>query len=133
VGASTAGTWAPRGRERERARAKKKQRQQVGPTEQREGERKRRGARAPTGGVRMSGTEGAQAQVRTRGWVDWAELGFPFSSEFLIAFLFIFYRVFNSNSNKVSNSNQIKHVQQFKEYLELNMMQHFMTLIDLTK
>jgi hypothetical protein len=42
-------------------------------------------------------------------------------------FLFIFSRVFNSNSNQVSNSNQINHVQQFKEYLGFNMMQHFMT------
>jgi hypothetical protein len=41
--------------------------------------------------------------------------------KFLMPFLFIFSRVFNSYSN------QIKHVQQFKEYLELNMMQHFMT------
>jgi hypothetical protein len=41
--------------------------------------------------------------------------------KFLMPFLFIFSRVFNSNSN------QIKHVQQFKEHLELNMMQHFMT------
>jgi predicted permease len=56
---------------------------------------------------------------------------FPFSREFLIAFLFIFSRVFNSN--QVSNSNQIKHVQQFKKYLELHMMQHFMTHIVLTK
>jgi hypothetical protein len=66
-------------------------------------------------------------------WADWAELGFPFSREFLIAFLFIFSSVFNSNSNQVSNPNQIKHVQQFKEYLELNMMQCFMTHIVLTK
>jgi hypothetical protein len=42
-------------------------------------------------------------------------------------FLFIFSRVFNSNSNQVSISKQIKLVQQFKEFLELNMMQHFMT------
>jgi hypothetical protein len=34
----------------------------------------------------------------------WAELVFSFSREFLIAFLFIFSRVFNSNSNQVSNS-----------------------------
>jgi hypothetical protein len=47
--------------------------------------------------------------------------------KFLIVFLFIFFRVINSNSNQDPNSNQIKHVQQFKEYLELNMMQHFMT------
>jgi hypothetical protein len=58
---------------------------------------------------------------------------FYFSREFLIAFLFIFSRVFNSNSNQVSNLNQIKHVQQIKEYLELNMMQHFMTHIVLKK
>jgi hypothetical protein len=55
------------------------------------------------------------------------KLLFRFSWEFLIAFLFIFSRVFNSNSN------QIKHVQQFKEYLELNMMQHFMTHMFWTK
>jgi hypothetical protein len=35
----------------------------------------------------------------------WDELVFLFSREFLIAFLFIFSRVFNSNSNQVSNSN----------------------------
>jgi hypothetical protein len=29
----------------------------------------------------------------------WAEIAFPFSRKFLIAFLFIFSRVFNSNSN----------------------------------
>jgi hypothetical protein len=63
----------------------------------------------------------------------WAKIAFLFSIEFLIAFLFIFSRVFNSNSTPVSNSNQIKHVQQFKEYLELNMMQHFMTHMVWTK
>jgi hypothetical protein len=36
-----------------------------------------------------------------------------------LPFLFIFSRVFNSNSNQVSNSNQIKYVQQLKEYLGL--------------
>jgi hypothetical protein len=73
---------------------------------------------APTGGACLSGTEGAQARVRARGvglsGSTWAELGFLFSKEFVIAFLFIFSRVLNSNSNQVSNSNQIKHVQQFK-------------------
>jgi hypothetical protein len=68
---------------------------------QREGERGRAGARARTG---LSG-------------LPWDEFSFPFSREFLIAFLFIFSKVFNSNSNQVSNSNQIKYVQQFKEYL----------------
>jgi hypothetical protein len=71
---------------------------------------------APTGGARLSGTDGTHAGAGLSG-PTWAELGFPFSREFLIAFLFIFSRVFNSNSNQVSNSNQIKYVQQFKEYL----------------
>jgi Sec-independent protein secretion pathway component TatC len=57
----------------------------------------------------------------------WAELVFLFSREFLIAFLFIFPRVFQFKFKSVSNSNKIKHVQQFKEYLGFNMMQHFMT------
>jgi hypothetical protein len=49
--------------------------------------------------------------------LTWAEMAFSFFLEFLLPFLFIFSRVFNSNSNQVSNSNQIKYVQQFKEYL----------------
>jgi hypothetical protein len=49
--------------------------------------------------------------------LPWAELAFPISLEFLLPFLFIFSRVFNSNSNEVSNSNQFKYMQQFKEYL----------------
>jgi hypothetical protein len=55
------------------------------------------------------GREGARAWVRTGAWLSgstWAELGFSIFREFLIAFIFIFSRVFNSNSNQVSNSNQ---------------------------
>jgi hypothetical protein len=81
--------------------------------------------------VRYRGHEGAR-EAGPNG-PTWVELAFLFSREFLIAFLFIFSRVFNSNSNQVPNSNQIKHVQQFKEYLELNMMQHFMTHMVWTK
>jgi hypothetical protein len=66
-------------------------------------------------------------------WAGWAELSFPFFFEFIIAFLFIFSRVYNSNSNQVSNSSQIKHVHQFKEYFGLSVMQQFMTHINLTK
>jgi hypothetical protein len=82
---------------------------------------------APTGGTRLSGTEGARERGAGLNGPTWTELAFLFSMEFLIAFLFIFSRFFNSN--QVSNSNQIKHVQQFKEYLELNMMQHFTTYL----
>jgi hypothetical protein len=100
---------SPRGRERGGVRARWSWRRQAGPAYQ-----------AP----RSCG----RGHVRARlSGPTWAELGFPFSREFLIAFLFIFARVFNSNPNQVSNSNQIKHVQQFKEYLGFNMMQHFMT------
>jgi hypothetical protein len=49
--------------------------------------------------------------------LTWAEMAFSISREFLIAFLFIFSKVFNSNSNQVSNSNQFKYMQEFKEYL----------------
>ena len=56
--------------------------------------------------VRHRGRAGAGLSGPT-----WAEIGFPFSKDFLIVILFIFSRVFNSNSNQVSNSNQIKYVQ----------------------
>jgi hypothetical protein len=89
---------------RERASACEKKRcQYVGSIEHREGERERRGARV--------GTDRRDPPVRDRGRActgargtrpdgpTWAEMAFPFSTEFLIAFLFIFFRVFNSNSN----------------------------------
>jgi hypothetical protein len=56
--------WGSRSREKEHARAEKKQRRQGGPTEQREREGERVCGLAPTGGSRLSGTEGA----RVRGW-----------------------------------------------------------------
>jgi hypothetical protein len=90
---------------------------QTWPTVQREREREGERARglAPRGGACLSGTEGARGGAELNG-PTWAELAFLFLREFLIAFVFIFSRVFHSNSN------QIKHVQQFKEYLELDMM-----------
>jgi hypothetical protein len=62
------------------------------------------------------GRAGARAGAGLNGLL-WAELAFPIFLEFLLPFLFIFSRVFNSNSNQVLNSNQIKYVQHFKEYL----------------
>jgi hypothetical protein len=61
--------------------------------------------------VRHRGRAGAGLNGST-----WAETAFSIFLEFLLPFLFIFSRVFNSN--QVSNSNQIKYVQQFKEYLD---------------
>jgi hypothetical protein len=61
--------------------------------------------------------QGARGRRRGLNGLVWAEMAFSFFLEFLLPFLFIFSRVFNSNSNQVSNSNQIKYVQQLKEYL----------------
>jgi hypothetical protein len=81
---------------------------------EREGEKRARGGadRRETpvmlrGGARGLGLNGPA----------WAEMAFSIFLEFLLPFLFIFSRVFNSNSIHVSNSNQLKYVQQFKEYL----------------
>ena len=73
--------------------------------EQRESEGERALGFAPIGGVRLSGT-GTRGRGRARAGVNglpWAELSFPIFLEFLLPFLFIFSRVFNSNSNQVSN------------------------------
>jgi hypothetical protein len=71
-----------------------------------EGERARvhgRG-RSLASGVHLSGDTGARAAWLSQVGPAWAEMSF-FSRDFLNAFLFIFSRVFNSNSNHVSNSN----------------------------
>jgi hypothetical protein len=73
-------------------------------------------------GLRRQAGSACQAQGRAGArdglnGLPWAELDFPIFLEFLLPSLFIFSRVLNSNSNKVSNSNQIKYVQHFKEYL----------------
>ena len=108
----TADRWGRRDREGSKRAGERNGADRPGPRAARE--RGREGALelAPTGGARLSGTEGARAGLSGP---IWAEIGFPFSREFLIAFLFIFSRVFNSN--QVSNSNQFKYMQQFKEYL----------------
>jgi hypothetical protein len=63
-----------------------------------------RGRDWSTGGVCLSARAGARARPT---WANWATLAFFFSisREFLMSFLFIFSRVFNSNSNQVSNLN----------------------------
>jgi hypothetical protein len=81
-------------------------------------ERARVGANRWDPPARRRGRAGAGA--RTRAGLNgptWVESVFSIFLEFLFPFLFIFSRVFNSNSIQVSNLNQIKYVQQFKEYL----------------
>jgi hypothetical protein len=100
----TADRWGRQDRERERASAaENNSADRVGP---RDRERGREGALrvAPTCGTRLPGRGGVRARARARtglSGLPWTEFGFPFSREFLIAFLFIFSRVFNSNSNQV--------------------------------
>jgi hypothetical protein len=60
--------------------------------------------------ARARQTDSQRGQVRGRAqagptWAKWAKLGFSNFMEFLMPYLFIFSRVFNSNSNQVSNSN----------------------------
>jgi hypothetical protein len=116
----TADRWGRRNRERSGRACER-----TAPTSLAHGaarERGRKGAlvgtdrRGPPIRHRGRGGAGARARAGLSG-PTLAELGFSFSRDFLIAFLFIFSRVFNSNSNQVSNSNQIKYMQQFKEYL----------------
>jgi hypothetical protein len=102
---NTDGKGSP-GNERERARARGDRRRRADPTEQRkrEGERGRARDRL-TGGAACQGK-----RTRGRARAGPAGLGgskrlFSFSLEFLMLFYFIFPRVFNSNSNHVSNSN----------------------------
>jgi hypothetical protein len=109
----TADRWGRWDRERKRAGAtENNDADRVGPWDRERGREGRSGLR------RQAGPACQRGRVRTGlSGLPWAEFGFPFSMEFLIDFLFIFSRVFNSNPNQVSNSNQIKYVQQFKEYV----------------
>jgi hypothetical protein len=86
----------------------------------RSGPRDREWERSERAGLRRQGARlsdiGGCARAGLIG-LAWAKMAFSIFLEFLLPFLFIFSRVFNSNSIQVSNSNQIKYVQQFKEYL----------------
>jgi hypothetical protein len=68
---------------------------------------KGRGGGGTRGGRNCCLSGGVGARAAPLGWTGpiWAELRFSIFLEFLIAFLFYFSRVFNSNSNQVSNSN----------------------------
>jgi hypothetical protein len=97
--------------------------------------RPHRAARGREGVSAQAGADRRSPPVRHRGhagacgtrpaWAKWAKMAFSISREFLIVFLFIFSRVFNSNSNQVSNSNQT--CATIQRIFRLNMMQHFMT------
>jgi hypothetical protein len=66
---------------------------------ERERERAGKETIADSAGARARGPAGPS-------WAGWAILGFSISLKFLIAFPFLFFsRVFNLNSNQVSNSN----------------------------
>jgi hypothetical protein len=64
-----------------------------------------------TGGYRLSekgGRAGRGAREAGPTWASWVELVFSFFWEFLIAFIFIFSRVFKSNSNHFKHVHQTK-------------------------
>jgi hypothetical protein len=82
--------------EREEGRLRAKQLAPTGRPQRAESERERARERKPplTGGSHLSG--GAGARARGLAGPSWAAFPFSFSLDFLIAFLFLFYRVFNS-------------------------------------
>jgi hypothetical protein len=88
-------------RERVWACVREERRRQDWPTGQWEGER------GESAGARQADKRGAPVSAGGRSGtrVGWATLVFSISKEFLMPFIFIFSRVFNSNSNQVSNSN----------------------------
>jgi hypothetical protein len=75
------------------------------------GSGRERGVRERTGGIGCQAGAACQrgcARARAGGWAYWADLdrnGIFHFLEFLIPFIFIFSRVFNSSSNQVSISN----------------------------
>jgi hypothetical protein len=112
----TADRWGRRDRERSRCACERTTPIALAHGAARERESERSGLRRQAGLACQA--QGARGGAGLNGLV-WAEMAFSFFLEFLLPFLFIFSRVFNSNSNQVSNSNQMKYVQQFKEYLGL--------------
>jgi hypothetical protein len=95
---------ANRGRESERERERTGEvtdADRLGPLDsERARERGRTGLRRQVGLACQ--TERAHGRGRTRAGLNglpWGELAFPISLEFIMPFLFIFSRVFNSNSN----------------------------------
>jgi hypothetical protein len=112
------------GSERERARGKRTASTALAHGAERERERGRERALrfAPTGGARLSDTWGTRARAGLNG-LTWAELAFSIFLEFLLPFLFIFSRVFNS-SFKFKPHQICATIQRI---FRLNMMQHSMT------
>jgi hypothetical protein len=92
---SATGKPVPRGRERGDATGEETGADRSTPLGS---EREREGARDRelplTGGVRLSG--GAGARAHGLAGLVWAAFSFSFSLDFLIPFLFLFYRVSNS-------------------------------------
>jgi hypothetical protein len=118
----TADRWGRRDRERGAGARGRTSADRSGPRD-RERERER-GAigLAPTGGTHLSGRGGARARAGLNG-PAWAEMAFSIFLEFLLPFLFIFSRVFNSSFK--FKPNQI--CATIQRIFRLNMMQHSMT------
>jgi hypothetical protein len=117
------GTAGQRERERVRARETTSTARPHGAAREREGrERARVGADRRDPPVRHRGRAGAHTGAGLNG-PTWAELVFSIFLEFLLPFLFIFSRVFNSSFK--FKPNQI--CATIQRIFRLNMMQHSMT------
>jgi hypothetical protein len=76
------------------------------------GSGRERGGKRACGRNRLTARASARVRARARAragagpaGLTWAKMGFSIFLEFLVPFLFIFSRVFNSNPNQVSISN----------------------------
>jgi hypothetical protein len=78
-----------------------------------------------TGGTRLSGAAGARA--RGLAGPSWARMAFPFSLNFLIPFLFLFSRIFNSKFKLGFKFKLIQTCATIQRIFKLSMMQHVMT------
>jgi hypothetical protein len=94
----TADRWGRRDRERAGEGGRERCRQLGRAARERGSERARFGADRRGPPIRHREHAGAGARAGLSGLV-WAEMAFYFFLEFLLPFLFIFFRVFNSNSN----------------------------------
>jgi hypothetical protein len=81
-----------------------------------------------TGGAHLSVGAGARARgLAGPSWADWAALSFSFFLNFLIAFPFLFSRVFQSKFNSSFKFKLIQTCATIQRIFKLSMVQHFMT------
>jgi hypothetical protein len=116
-----------RQREKRDARGRSNWRRQVGPTGQRA--RGREGSAGQTTADRQDPPVrgGRRVAWLGRARLVWARMAFPFSLKFLIPFIFLFSRIFNSKFKLGFKFKLIQTCATIQIIFKLSMMQHVMT------